>query len=183
MSESPVIVDKLIDLTGGRASGVPEVHSVSREGPTWIDSSLSAEERQNVEAVRRFWEVWKTLPFDPDVLREFFTAEAVVRIGWRGEDVCNGREQAMAAFVEEVQRQAEHDERTDFKFPTLIAKGPVVLHTWTWISSSDRLGYRFERPMAAIFLFRGEKIERWDNYATGKESAPDYVGGGGPDGL
>ena len=183
MPDSPVIVDKLIDLTGGRASGVPEVHSVSREGPTWIDSSLSASECQNIEVVRRFWEVWKALPFDPNVLREFFTADAVVRIGWRGGDVYNGREQAIAAFVEEVQRQVENGERTDFKFPSLIAKGPVVFHTWTWISSSDRLGYRFERPMAAIFLFRGEKIERWDNYATGKESAPDYVGGGGPDGL
>jgi hypothetical protein len=183
MPESPAIVDSLFDLTGGRASGIPDVHSVSREGPTWIDSSLSADERQNIEGVRRFWEVWKTLPFDPDVLREFFTADPIVRIGWRGEDVCNGREQAMAAFTEGVQRQVEHDERTDFRFPSLIAKGPVVFHTWTWISSSDRLSYRFERPMAAIFLFRGEKIERWDNYATGKESAPDYAGGVGPDGL
>jgi hypothetical protein len=183
VAASHVIIDRLIDLTGGRASGVPDVSGASQEGPTWIDPNISQAERRNVEVIRRFWEVWKTVPFDPDKLREFFTADAVVRIGWRGEHVCNGREEAMAAFASEVQRQVEYDEQSDFKFPILIAKGPVVFHTWTWISSSARRGYRFERPMAAIFLFRDQKIERWDSYATGKESTLDYVSGKGPDGL
>lgn len=177
------IIDRLIDLTGGHAPGVPEVSGVSHEGPTWLDSSFSEAERTNIEVVRRFWEIWKALPFDPDKLREFFTPGAVIRIGWRGDHVCNGRDAAVAAFVEEVQRQVEYDERSDFKFPVLIAKGPVVFHTWTWISSSTRLDYRFERPMAAFFLFNNKKIERWDSYATGKESELDYVSGNGPDGL
>jgi hypothetical protein len=183
MPTSNLFVDRLIELTAGRESTVPVVKGISWEGPTWVDSPLSDTERLHIEVIRRFWEVWKSEPFEPALLREFFTADAVVRTGWRGDHVSNGRESAMAGFIEEVKRQVDHEEHTDFKIPVLVAKGPVVFHTWTWISESRRLHYRFERPMAAIFLFRDQKIERWDNYATGKESAFGYVGGDGPDGL
>lgn len=178
-----MIVKDLIELTGGEASGIPEVRGISEEGPTWVDGVPTDVERRNIEIIRRFWEAWKQQPFEPDTLREFLTPDAVIRTGWRGEHVCHGREEAVAGFVEEVRRQVEYDEYTDFKFPILVAKGPVVFHTWTWISYSPRIGYRFERPMAAIFLLRDGRIDRWDNYATGKESSPAYVGGNGPDGL
>jgi hypothetical protein len=183
MSTSNILVDRLIDLTAGRGSTVPAVVGVSREGPTWVDSPLSDTERLHIEIIRRFWEVWKAEPFDPSLLREFFTPGVVVRTGWRGDHVSSNREAAMAGFIEEVKRQVEHEEHTDFKIPILVAKGPLIFHTWTWISESHRLHYRFERPMAAIFLFRDQKIERWDNYATGKESEFGFLGDGGPDGL
>ena len=183
MTESFTLKDSLIEVTGGQATGIPAVIGVSHEGPTWTHSNMSETERRNVEVIRRFWEVWKSEPFSPDQLREFFTTDVVVRTGWRGEHVTNGRDQALTAFAGEVQRQVEHDERSDFKIPVLIAKGPIVFHTWTWISSSGRLGYRFERSMAAFYLLRDAKIERWDSYATGKESAVGYPGGSGPDGL
>jgi hypothetical protein len=183
VSKSPFGVEKLIDLTGGKANGVPEIKAISQEGPTWIPEALTSEERQNVEVVRRFWESWRVEPFDPNLVRGFLTEDAFVRIGWRGEAIYQGREVAIEAFTEEVKRQVEYGEKTDLKFPVLVAKGPVVFHTWTWISSSQSRGYRFERPMATFFLFRGSLIERWDSYATGKESSPDYVQGKGPDGL
>ena len=178
-----MIIGSLIEFSGGRASSVPAVKGVSTEGPTYLDSGMSESERANVEVIRRFWEVWKAEPFEPATLREFFAPDALVRTGWRGDHVCKDREEAMDGFILEVQRQVEHHEHADFKIPVLVARGPVVFHTWTWISSSPQLGYRFERPMAAIFLFRDGKIERWDSYATGKESAFGYLGGDGPDGL
>jgi hypothetical protein len=183
MSTAKILVDRLIDVTAGCESTVPVIAGISREGPTWIDAPLSDAERIHIEIIRRFWEVWKAEPFAPDKIREFFHADAVVRTGWRGDHVSDGREVAMAGFIEEVKRQVEHDEHADFKIPILVAKGPIVFHTWTWISESRRLNYRFERPMAAMFLFRDQKIERWDSYATGEESASGFVSRNGPDGL
>ena len=178
-----MIVDSLIDISGGSTESVPAVHGLSKEGPTWVDSGLTDIERSNIEVVRRFWEVWKEIPFRPAVLREYFTPDPVVRTGWRGDHVCLQLDDAMDGFISEVQRQVEHDEVSDFRIPVIVARGPIVFHTWTWIATSARLGYRFERPMVAIFLFREGKIERWDSYATGKESAVGYLGDGGPDGL
>lgn len=86
-------------------------------------------------------------------------------------------------YAEEIERQTAHDEVTDFRFPVFIAKGPVVFHTWVWIATSERFGYHIERPMASNYLLTDGKIDRWDSYCTGPESAPGYVGGDGPDGL
>jgi hypothetical protein len=177
------IINQLLDLSEGQIPDVPKVSGKSHEGPTWVNTETTEEERRNIEVVRRFWEVWKAIPFEPTTLQGFFEADAVVRIGWRGEHVTDNWEEALKGFIEEVKRQVEHDELTEFRFPILVAKGPVVFHTWTWISKSERLNYRFERPMAAMFLLHDSKIERWDNYATGKESSKDFVFGTGPDGL
>jgi ketosteroid isomerase-like protein len=152
-------------------------------GCTWINDDLTDEEKRNVALVEAFWDCWKALPFDMDALRGFFSPDVTVRTGWRGEHVITGREVALETYAEEVQRQTDHAEVTDFRFPIFVAKGPIVFHTWVWIATSEKLGYHIERPMAAFYLITDGKIERWDSYCTGPESAVGYTGGDGPDGL
>lgn len=170
------------DLGDAAQRGVPEDRA-GPQAPLWINQDLTEVERSNLRVLEGFWNCWKTLPFDVDRLREFFAPDVVVRTGWRGEHVVEGREEALAMYAMEAQRQAEHGEVTDFRFPVVIAKGPIVFHSWVWIARSERLGYHIERPMAASYLITDGKIERWDSYCTGKESAPGYVGGDGPDSL
>ena len=149
----------------------------------WINSDLTAEERANVALIRDYWDCWKALPFEIESLRRFFAPDITVRTGWRGEHVIQGREEALAMYEGEIERQTQHDEVTDFRFPIFVAKGPIVFHTWVWIARSEKLGYHIERPMAAFYLITDGQIERWDSYCTGAESAVGYVGGDGPDGL
>jgi len=149
----------------------------------WLNDDLTDQERRNLALVDRFWKVWKTLPFDGEALRDCFHPDVSVRTGWRGEGVVKGRDAALEMYSEEINRQNEHGENTDFRFPVVVAKGPIVFHTWVWISWSEKLGYHLERPMASSYLITDNWIERWDSYCTGPESAPGYVGGAGPDGL
>lgn len=149
----------------------------------WVNADITAQEQRNLALINDFWKCWKTLPFDVNRLSEFFAPNVTVRTGWRGEHVVHGREEALAMYAGEAQRQADHGELSDFRFPIVVAKGPIVFHTWVWIAHSDRLGYHIERPMASSYLVTDGVIERWDSYCTGPESAPGYVGGDGPDGL
>lgn len=149
----------------------------------WINGDLTPLERENLALINDFWTCWKTLPFDINKLSQFFAPNVTVRTGWRGEHVVHGREEAVAMYAEEAQRQANHSEISDFQFPIIVAKGPIVFHTWVWIAHSKRLGYHIERPMAASYLITNGMIERWDSYCTGAESVPGYTGGNGPDGL
>lgn len=149
----------------------------------WVNADLTAQERNNLTLINDFWKCWKTLPFDVKKLAQFFAPTVTVRTGWRGEHVVHGRDEALAMYAEEAQRQADHSETSDFQFPIIVAKGPIVFHTWVWIADSKRLGYHIERPMASSYLITNGLIERWDSYCTGPESEPGYVGGNGPDGL
>ncbi len=152
-------------------------------GRTWVNDDLTDQELSNLALVDDFWSAWKAVPFNLEALRQFFAPNVTVRTGWRGEHVVHGREEALAMYSEEVRRQVEHGEISDFLFPVAVAKGPVVFHSWIWIAHSDSCAYHIERPMAACYLITDGAIERWDSYCTGPESAPGYVGGGGPDGL
>jgi len=149
----------------------------------WVNAELTEQERSNLALVNDFWKCWKTLPFDIKKLAQFFAPNITVRTGWRGEHVVHGRDEALAMYAQEAQRQADHSEISDFQFPIIVAKGPIVFHTWIWIAHSDRLRYHIERPMAASYLITDGLIERWDSYCTGPESEPGYAGGNGPDGL
>jgi hypothetical protein len=160
--------------------GTPELRS---EAQIWGNADMTDQERSNLALVERMWAAWKAAPVDLDGVRKCLHPDVIVRTGWRGEEIVQGREAAMALYVEETERQTEHHEVTDFRFPIVVAKGPIVFHTWIWIAHSARLGYHIERPMAAHFLITDGLIERWDNYSTGRESEPGYVSGGGLDGL
>lgn len=149
----------------------------------WMNDDLSAQEQRNLSLIKNFWDCWKTSPFDVNKIGQFFAPDITVRTGWRGEHVIQGRDNALAIYSMEAKRQAEYREVSDFRFPVVIAKGPVVFHTWIWISKSEQLDYHIERPMVASFLITDGLIERWDSYCTGPESEPGYSGGSGPDGL
>lgn len=173
-SSEMIRVGSLEEAFSGKSSG---------GGQIWVNGDLTDQEKSNLDLVSRFWDVWKAVPFDMSALRECFAPNVTVRTGWRGEHVIAGREEALAMYAGEIQRQTDHGEITEFRFPVVVAKGPVVFHTWIWIARSERLGYHIERPMAASYLITDGRIERWDSYCTGPESAPGYVGGDGPDGL
>jgi hypothetical protein len=155
----------------------------SPDAGVWVNGDLTEQERNNLAVVNAFWACWKAVPFDINKLGEFFAPNVTVRTGWRGEHVVQGRDNVLAMYAEEIKRQTEHGEVSDFRFPVVLAKGPIVFHTWIWIAHSDRIGYHIERPMAASYLITEGLIERWDSYATGVESEPGFAGNNGPDGL
>lgn len=173
----------MIQCRGLEDIATGSISAGSDNARVWVNGELTAQERRNVALVNDFWKCWKALPFDAAKLGEFFAPNVTVRTGWRGEHVVQGRDEVLAMYAWEAQRQADHSEVSDFRFPVIVAKGPIVFHTWVWIAHSDRLGYHIERPMAASYLITDGLIERWDSYCTGKESEPGYQGGNGPDGL
>lgn len=153
------------------------------EGNIWINQGLAVQERNNLALLDEFWKCWKAQPVDLEKLGQFFAPDVTVRTGWRGEHVVQGRDNVMAMYAQELKRQTEHGETSDFRFPVVVARGSIMFHTWVWIAHSDQKGYHIERPMAASYLITNGMIERWDSYATGIESEPGYAGGQGPDGL
>ncbi|RKR31285.1 MULTISPECIES: hypothetical protein [Paraburkholderia] len=157
--------------------------SDSSEKQIWVNDELTEQERGNLAVLNNFWLCWKTFPLDINRLGHLFAPDVTVRTGWRGEHVVHGREQVLDMYAQEIERQTARGEISDFRFPVVIAKGPVIFHTWIWITQSKQLGYHIERPMAASYLITNGQIERWDSYCTGLESEPGYAGGNGPDGL
>lgn len=149
----------------------------------WVNGQLTAEEQSNLLLIKYFWDAWKEVPFDIEKLARFFSPDLTVRTGWRGEHVIHGREHALSIFASEVERQNKCGETADYRFPIIVARGPLVFLSYVWIASSKQLDYHIERPMAACYLITDGVIERWDNYCTGRESQPGYSGGQGPDGL